>query len=425
MIVQRESINRFGKIFFTCLPVLMIILLISCSSHDRTVSPLMPQDPDSNLTPHSAALSEMSWKTFRGEARSYLKTRDILSGIMEEYKVSGASIVLTQWIFGRGPITYSFYIGVENPHTGKPIDGQTVFQAGRLGQPVFAFLVMKLYSEGRFDIDRPVFKYLPKHLPDYPAYQNLKSDSRYKRLTARRILSHQSGLVNSRLTHPEHRLTFETSPGKGFRYSEEGYRLLQFVLEHRFGQSLNDLAKSVVFDLLSMKDTSFVHEPRFEGHLAIANGGGDDSKNLASDVSKTFITNAKDYSNFMWPVLINGGTLDTFFCYPYFVPNVRVHSPMILEPPYPGDHPTIPKNLSWCLGWGIYKIPGSQPYFIGHRHQGIECYVTLSYSHWTAVSIFVAGNVQHSVTGRILREIVGEVETPLKWLGFEQTEDLK
>jgi len=102
----------------------MIILLISCSSHDRMVSPLMPQDPDSNLTPHSAALSEMSWRTFRGEVRSYEKTRDIISGIMEEYKVSGVSIVLTQKEFGRhSPITYSFYIGVENPHTGKPIDG--------------------------------------------------------------------------------------------------------------------------------------------------------------------------------------------------------------------------------------------------------------------------------------------------------------
>jgi len=420
LIVQRESINRFGKIFFTCLPVLMIILLISCSSHDRMVSPLMPQDPDSNLTPHSAALSEMSWRTFRGEVRSYEKTRDIISGIMEEYKVSGVSIVLTQKEFGRhSPITYSFYIGVENPHTGKPIDGQTVFQAGRLGQPVFAYLVMRLFSGGRFNIDRPLYKYLPKPLPDYPAYQDLKGDSRYKRLTARRILSHQSGLVNSRLTHPEHRLTFETSPGKSFRYSEEGYRLLQFVLEQRFGWSLNDLAKLIVFNHLSMKDTSFVREPRFEGHFAIANGGGDDSKNLASDVSKTFITTASDYAHFMWPVLMNGGALNLVTCGGYFMPEVSVHSPTIFELPHPGDHPTIPKKLSWCQGWGAYRIPGSRSYFIGHRDQGIECYATLFDSRWTAVSIFVAGKDQHSVTARILREIVGEIKTPLKWLGFE------
>jgi CubicO group peptidase (beta-lactamase class C family) len=312
-------------------------------------------------------------------------------------------------------------MGVENPHTGKPIDGKTVFQAGRLGQPVFAYLVMKLYTGGWFNIDRRLYKYLPKPLPDYPAYKDLKGDSRYKRLTARRILSHQSGLVNSRLTHPEHRLTFETSPGKGFGYSEEGYRLLQFVLELRFKGSLNDLAKSVVFDRFGMKDTSFVYEPRFEGHIAIANGVGEDSKSLATDVdvSKTFITSAGDYAEFMWPVLIEGRALNRLLCHSYFTPNVRVHSPMILEPPYPGDHPTIPKKLSWCAGWGTYRIPGSRSYFIGHRDQGIECYATLFDSRWTAISIFVAGNVQHSVITRILREIVGEIETPLKWLGFE------
>lgn len=424
MIVQREGVSRLGEIFFICLPVLMILQLISCSSHVRTASPQMPQEPENNLAPHLAEMSEWSWKTFQGEVRSYEKTRDVISGIMEEYKVSGISIVVTQrrlLTVRDHPITHSFYMGVKNPHTGKPIDGQTVFLAGRLGQPVFAFLVMKLYSEGRFDIDRSLFKYLPKHLPDYPVYQDLKRDPRSKRLTARRILSHRSGLVNSRLTHPEHRLTFEASPGKSFRYSEEGYRFLQFVLEQRFGWSLNDLAKSVVFDRLSMKDSSFAFEPRFEGHFAIANGGGDDLKNLDPDVSKTFITTAKDYAHFMWPVMMHAGTLDPTICFSYWLPEVRVHSPMILEPPHPGDHPTIPKNLSWCLGWGTYQIPRNRVYFLGHRHQGIECYVTIfGYPYRTAVSIFVAGNVQHSVTARILREIVGEVETPVKWLGFEQ-----
>lgn len=420
MIVQRGYMNRFGKISFPCLPVLMIILLISCSSHVRTVTLPIPQESESELSPPPDVLSEMSWKTFQKEVRSYKKTRDNLRGIMEKYKVSGISIVLTQQKSRRdSPITYSLNLGVEDPQTGKPIDGKTVFEAGRLGQPVFAYLVMKLYTGGRLDIDHPLYKYLPKPLPDYPAYQDLKGDSRYKRLTARLILSHQSGLVNSRLTHPEHRLTFETSPGKSFRYSEEGYRLLQFVLEQRFGRSLNNLAKIVVFDRLSMKDSSFVHEPRFEGHFAIAKGVGDDSKNLTSDVSESFITSVKDYAQFMWLVMMNYGNLNLLTCRWYFLPVVSVHSPWILEPPHPGDHPTIPKKLSWCLGWGTYQIPRNQAYFIGHRHQGIECYATIFNTHRTAVSIFVAGNVQHSVTARILREIIGEVETPLKWLGFE------
>jgi len=324
----------------------------------------MSQVSDSNISSDTDDSSEMSWRTIQGEERNYEKTCEILSQIMEEYKILGISIALTQ-----KSQTLLFYLGVENPSTGKPIDGETIFRAGRMGQPVFAYMIMKLFTGRRFDIDVPLHKYLPKPIPDYPAYQDLKGDSRYKRLTASRILSHQSGLVNSRLTNPEHRLMFETDPGKGFRYSEEGYRLLQFVLEQRFGRSLNDLAEIVAFSRLSMKDSSFVFKPYFEGHLAKSLKKDDFPGNNAPDTSKTFFTTAKDYTSFMWTVLYKGGTLDLGICAPYFRPEVSVFSPTILEPPLTGEHLTIPKKLSWCLGWGAYKIPQDMAFFIGDRLQ--------------------------------------------------------
>ena len=58
-------------------------------------------------------------------------------------------------------------------------------------------------------------------------------------------------------------------------------------------------------------------------------------------------------------------------------------------------------------------------YFIGDRLHGIECYATLFLSFRTALTIFVVGNEQHSVTSLILREIIGDIETPLTWLGFD------
>jgi len=298
----------------------------------------------------------------------------------------------------------------------------TVFQAGRLGQPVLAYLIMKLVTDEQLDIDKPLHKYLPRPLPEYPAYSNLKEDSRYKRLTARLILSHQSGLANSRLTHPEHKLTFETSPGERFGYSEEGYRLLQFVLEQKFGRSLNELAKSNVFDPLGMSQTSFIREPRFEEYISTAVSVGIDSKNSVSNVSWTFITSASDYTKFMWLTRIYGLYLsyEAFFSYVIW-PQVSVRSSSIFEPPRPGDRPTLPKRLSWCLGWGIYEIPRTWGVcFIGQRHQGTECYAMAFESlRSTALSIFVTGNVQRSVSARIIREILGEIETPLTWLGFE------
>ncbi len=91
----------------------------------------------------------------------------------------------------------------------------------------------------------------------------------------------------------------------------------------------------------------------------------------------------------------------------------------ILESPLAKKPLTIPKKLSWCLGWGTYKISQDMVYFIGDRFQGIESFALMSYSQRTAVTIFVVGDDRPSVTGRILREIIGDIELPLTWLGFE------
>lgn len=417
------KLTRFVKISLLGLLGLTIILLISCTPSVRTTAQPPSQSPEDDLAPISTVQSEWSWKTIRGEVRTYEQTRKVLEAIMEEYGVLGLSLVLTQGTrYLQKPKTYIFNLGVGHPDTKKPIDGMTVFRADRLGQPVIAYIVMKLVTDEKFDINKTLQEYLPRPLPDYPAYSELKEDSRYKRLTARLILSHQSGLANSRLTHPEHKLTFETAPGERFGYSEEGYRLLQFVLEQKFGRSLNELAKMNVFDPLVMSQTSFIREPRFEGHLATTASVGLDSKNSISDVSGAFITNSADYTKFMWLVRMYGYRLshEAFFSY-IILPEVSVRSPSIFEPLRPGDRPNLPKRLSWSLGWGTYDIPRiSGVCFIGQRYQGTECYATAFESESsTALSIFVAGNAQRSVSARIVREILGEIEAPLTWLGFE------
>jgi CubicO group peptidase (beta-lactamase class C family) len=352
---------------------------------------------------------------------------------MDESGVSGLSVYLIQRIYtpsmSKGAEIQIFNLGVENPDTRKPIDDGTVFRAGRMGQPVLGYLIFKLVDEGQFDIDRPLQEYLAKLLPDYPAYADLRNDSRYERLTARLILSQQSGLVNLRFAHPDHKLTFERSPGKGFGYSEEGYGLLQFVLEQKFGRSVNELAKSFVFDSLSLNRTSFIREPRFEGHIATASGASAFSAISRSDVSMTFYTNAANYNTFLWAVAVNGGAIDHLVSRPYSMREVMVGSAKIFEQPRPGNIPNIPNGLGWSCGWGKYEkgtVYGFPNFitFMGFREQGTECYATSFYlaERSTAISIFLVGQMRHSVTAQILHMIVGELDPPLDWLGFGDEE---
>jgi len=404
----------------------MIIALVSCAPNIRTAGPSPAREPAGEASRISAAEPNWSWKTIRGEVRTIEQTRNSLRMIMEEYGVAGLSIALKQgeYWFRKQIKTNLLDLGVEDSKTGKPIDALTVFRADRLGQPVMAYIVMRLVSSGQIDLDMPLEKYLSKSLSDNPFYQDLRGDSRTRRLTARLILSHQSGLVNSRLTQPDRKLVFEASPGDGFRYSAEGYRLLQFVLEEKFGRSLNDLAKSVVFGPLGMSQSSFVREPRFEGHYATAVGVESNSEIQASDMIETFITDASDYTKFTWAVRMFGQDMshEAFMSY-IILPSVSVRSPSILEPPSRGSRPILPKRLSWCLGWGTYEIPRvilNICSFMGQSHHGIESYAMAFESERpTALTILVAGKGQRSATARILREILGEIETPLTWLGFE------
>lgn len=416
----------FGMIVFLGLTT---ILNVSCASKPQTATNPLPQNPLAVPEFQASAGSQGSWTDFMGEVREYSQARDALQKIMKGNGVSGLSVYLIQRTLSKvkGAEVQFINLGIEDPRTKKPIDETTVFRAKRMGQPVLAYLIFKLVTDGRFDIDQPLYQYLSKPLPDYPNYADFKSDSRFKRLTARLILSHQSGLVNSRYANPSHKLAFEASPGKGFGYSEEGYELLQFVLEQKFGRDINELAKLIVFGPLSLTRLSFVLEPLHGGHFATIAEPPTVSEVPDINTSKTFYSNAKDYMRFIWSVMVDGGALDLLACRPFIQREVDTRSATILEKPRPGNHLIIPSGLGWSCGWGkyekgyIYRRYPNIITFMGHREQGIECYATsfTAGGKSTAISIFAVGNTRHSVTSQILRAMIGEIEPPLDWLGFD------
>ena len=98
---------------------------------------------------------------------------------------------------------------------------ETVFEAASLGKPVFAYAVLRLVDAGVIDLDRPLFDYLP--IPD-------ANNPRMKRVTARHVLSHTTGLPNWRQQPVRARARHRTGQAS-FSYSGEGYFYLQRVVE--------------------------------------------------------------------------------------------------------------------------------------------------------------------------------------------------
>jgi CubicO group peptidase (beta-lactamase class C family) len=103
--------------------------------------------------------------------------------------------------------------------------------AASLTKAAFATMVMQLVQNRVVDLDKPVYRYLPKPLPEYPGYTDLANDPCYKQITMRMLLDHTSGFPNWRRFTDDKKLSIYFTPGSRFAYSGEGIALAQMVVE--------------------------------------------------------------------------------------------------------------------------------------------------------------------------------------------------
>lgn len=180
----------------------------------------------------------------------------------------------------------------------------TIFKVASLTKPISAMVALKLVDLGKWDLDEPLYKYWID--PD------LKQDERYKKLTTRLVLSHQTGFPNWRYMSASNKLFFEFDPGVKYQYSGEGFEYLRKALEKKFHKSLDELADNLIFTPLKMRDTKFfwdksVDESRFAvGHDKAGNEYPIE-KYFSSNAAANLLTTVDDYGNFLVSVLNGAG----------------------------------------------------------------------------------------------------------------------
>jgi CubicO group peptidase (beta-lactamase class C family) len=201
--------------------------------------------------------------------------------LMDAARVTGLALA----IINRDEVVYLKTYGHKNKEADATLDPGTVFYGASFSKAVFAFLVMQLVEEGRLDLDKPVYGYLPKPLPEYENYADLATDARWKMITARMLLSHTAGFPNWRWLSPRENKKLEIfyTPGTRYAYSGEGLTLLQMVVEEITGESLETLARKRVFEPFGMHRTSYLWQPRFEDNYAL---GYDEAGKAATEEEK-------------------------------------------------------------------------------------------------------------------------------------------
>jgi CubicO group peptidase (beta-lactamase class C family) len=186
-------------------------------------------------------------------------------------KTGAKGLAITLVETGKVALVRSY--GARNA-AGDPLTADTIMYGASLTKSVFAWTVMQLVDEGRIDLDKPIAAWLPKPLPEYgnlDAYGNwgdLAGDERWRRITARHILTHATGFANFSFVEPDGKLRFHFDPGTRYAYSGEGIVLLQFAIEKGLGLDLGAEMQRRVFDRFGMRNTSMVWRPDFARNLA-------------------------------------------------------------------------------------------------------------------------------------------------------------
>lgn len=178
------------------------------------------------------------------------KIDNFISTICTYYNIPGASVALLK----DGKMVYYNHFGVENLLTQNPVEESTLFQAASVTKSVFAFIVLRLVEKGIINLDKPLYQYLE--------FENIKHNKDYKLLTARLILSHQSGLPNWAWGGPEGHLSGKKTdllftPGDKYQYSGEAFEYLGRVVEAISKKDLNKLLKEEVIEALDMPEMYF------------------------------------------------------------------------------------------------------------------------------------------------------------------------
>ena len=358
-----------------------------------------------------------SWQTLSGETRTAGQGRALIQRLLKNPRARAISVAVVQ----DGKVVYHEVAGVVAPNTNQPANERTVFRGASLSKPVFAYLVMKLVGEGILDLDKPLVAYLDRPLPEFSDYQDLKADDRYRLLTARIILSHRSGFPNWRIMNPGRRLDFKFTPGEQFKYSGEGYRLFQMVLEQITGKPLNELAVEKVFGPLGMKNSSYLWESRFDGNFAV-----DLNTGLGPLILKTkttansagsLLSNANDYAAFLIATVrgqgLKPGSVEVMLRRHVGITSTSLHAPQ-------GTNPGILEriDLGWGLGWGRFKCPAGEAIFHTGREEGCDCYAVYFLDRGLGLVAFSVTDESAPVVPTLARELLGDIYSPFSWLMY-------
>lgn len=364
------------------------------------------------------ANAQLQIKRLDGTSISPTEIDETMTRLTKAAEVTGAAIA----ILNGGKIVYTHAYGFRDKEKNLPLTPDTVMSGASLTKAAFSVLVLQLVDEAKLDLDRPIQQYLPKPLPEYSRYTDLSSDDRYKKITARMLLSHTAGFPNWRAFEDDRKLHIHFEPGSRYAYSGEGIDLLQLVVETITNKSVGDLMQDRIFTPLGMTRTSMTWQPRFESDFA--NGYDEYARSLGPqkrehpDAAGSLLTSVSDYARLVAAVA-NGKLLSAKSRGELLKPQILIHSkhqfPSLANEPAT-DNDSI--QLSYGLGWGLYTSPYGKVFFKEGHDDGWRNYVVCFEKSKSGIVILTNSSNGEGIYQYLLESILKDSFTPIEWEGF-------
>lgn len=222
---------------------------------------------------------------------------NVVPAQLERYKVPGIGIGTVE----VGKIQSVEMYGFEDTEKTKLMREETLFRAESITKMFTTYGIMKLVEEGKIALNDPVSQYLTRwHIPE-SAYNTGE-------ITFKTLLNHSSGLpsgifdiytknetppsleeaLSGHSHNPEAKP--DIAPGTVFRYSNQGYALLELLIEEIAQQPFEDYMAENILSPLNMTHSTFKW-----------------NQYVAEHITEQYDEHNRLIPNYRSPVMANGG----------------------------------------------------------------------------------------------------------------------
>ncbi|NGF57108.1 beta-lactamase family protein [Parapedobacter sp. SGR-10] len=279
------------------------------------------------------------------------------------------------------------------------IDSQTIFQAASLSKVVATYAFLILVDKGILDLDKPLWEYYE--------YDRLANDRYKKLMTARHVLTHQTGLPNwTKPRGAELKAAFK--PGTDYKYSGEAYQYLQLVAEKLTGKSLDEICAEYIFKPFGMEKSTYVYNQQLGENITIGHKDMESTNRVHKfsngNAAFTLYTTADEYMKFVIEGVLNGKGLSKKLHEDFLTPKVITAAK--------GKEKEKDKYVKCCFGIRSQDNEAGRAYWhTGSNGAGFQCLFVVYPESKKAITVFTNSNKGRDINPDVLEKFFGKDQT--------------